>query len=203
MAPCLIARDTRQVKLALKLLHERRRGPASPVAGYVAQLPDSFETPLHWDDAALADLQYPHIVAEVCKAGLRFFGFWWRVRWVSPAKIFPAVAADAWLAVRHRGACFLTPRTRGAALGVLGLRGSDGAAPGAEATAGRGGGGGLRSYCESRNLHLKGLMSTSSGSCTAVVKGGEAAGDEAAVARGADHVKPQLWHFGRGDRLGA
>jgi hypothetical protein len=55
----------RGVRLALMLLHERRQGDASRVAGYVQQLPQTFDTPLHWSPAEWEALQYPHLVNEV------------------------------------------------------------------------------------------------------------------------------------------
>ena len=55
----------RGVRLALMLLYERRQGNASRVAGYVQQLPQSFDTPLHWSPAEREALQYPHLVNEV------------------------------------------------------------------------------------------------------------------------------------------
>lgn len=53
------------VRLALMLLHEARQGASSRVAGYVAQLPRSFDTPLHWSAMERQALAYPHLVAEV------------------------------------------------------------------------------------------------------------------------------------------
>ena len=47
------------------LLHERRLGGASRVAGYVQQLPRNFDTLLHWSPAEREALQYPHLVNEV------------------------------------------------------------------------------------------------------------------------------------------
>ena len=47
------------------LLHERRLGAASRVAGYVQQLPREFTTPLHWSSAQLQQLQYPHLQTAV------------------------------------------------------------------------------------------------------------------------------------------
>ena len=47
------------------VLHERRQGALSRVAGYVAQLPRDFDTPLHWTPEERAQLQYPHLEAEV------------------------------------------------------------------------------------------------------------------------------------------
>lgn len=47
------------------LLHERQQGNASRVAGYVQQLPRTFDTPLHWSPAEQEALQYPHLVNEV------------------------------------------------------------------------------------------------------------------------------------------
>jgi len=61
----VLFRRRRAVQLALMLLHERRLGDASRVAGYVRQLPRGFSTPLHWSPAQREQLQYPHLQAEV------------------------------------------------------------------------------------------------------------------------------------------
>ena len=58
----------RFVKLALMVLHEQRQGALSRVAGYVAQLPQHIDTPLHWTPDERAQLQYPHLEAEVRNA---------------------------------------------------------------------------------------------------------------------------------------
>lgn len=55
----------RFVKLALMVLHEKRMGASSLVAGYIAQLPESFQTPLHWTLEERSQLQYPHLESEV------------------------------------------------------------------------------------------------------------------------------------------
>ena len=55
----------RHVQLALKLLHERRLGPASRLAPYVAALPRAYSTPLAWGEGELAALQYPHLQQQV------------------------------------------------------------------------------------------------------------------------------------------
>ena len=47
------------------VLHERQVGGSSPVAGYVMQLPESFQTPLHWTGEERSQLQYPHLESEV------------------------------------------------------------------------------------------------------------------------------------------
>lgn len=44
-------------KMALLLLDERNKGETSRLSGYVEQLPKTLDTPLHWSDAELADLQ--------------------------------------------------------------------------------------------------------------------------------------------------
>ena len=58
-------RRCRAVQLALMLLHERRLGDASQVAGYVRQLPRNFSTPLHWSPSQREQLQYPYLQAQV------------------------------------------------------------------------------------------------------------------------------------------
>lgn len=44
-------------------------GRASPVWGYVEQLPTSIDTPVRWSEAELAELQYPAAVEEVSGCG--------------------------------------------------------------------------------------------------------------------------------------
>lgn len=51
--------------MALKLLYERKLGPESKLAPYVAALPADFSTPLSWTDAQLQALRYPHLLQEV------------------------------------------------------------------------------------------------------------------------------------------
>lgn len=54
------------VKMGVLLLRERGRGRASPVWGYVEQLPSSIDTPVRWAPAELEELQYEAAVKEVC-----------------------------------------------------------------------------------------------------------------------------------------
>lgn len=51
--------------MAVLLLWERQRGRASPVWGYVEQLPASIDTPVRWSEAELAELQYAPAISEV------------------------------------------------------------------------------------------------------------------------------------------
>lgn len=53
------------VKMALLLLWERSRGRASPVWGYIEQLPSSIDTPVRWSEAELEELQYAPAIKEV------------------------------------------------------------------------------------------------------------------------------------------
>ncbi|BDA48434.1 probable actin-histidine N-methyltransferase [Coccomyxa sp. Obi] len=53
------------VQMALKLLYERKLGPESKLAPYVAALPAEFSTPLSWTEAQLQALRYPHLLQEV------------------------------------------------------------------------------------------------------------------------------------------
>lgn len=52
------------VKMGVLLLWERTKGRASPVWGYVEQLPTSIDTPVRWSDAELAELQYAPAIGE-------------------------------------------------------------------------------------------------------------------------------------------
>ena len=52
-------------KLAVRLLAEKRKGAASPLARYLEQLPRAVDTPVTWPQARLAQLQYPHLIAQV------------------------------------------------------------------------------------------------------------------------------------------
>ncbi|KAL3142083.1 hypothetical protein ABBQ32_004708 [Trebouxia sp. C0010 RCD-2024] len=52
-------------KMAVMLLHERRRGVQSAVSGYVEQLPADFDTLLHWSDQEMQLLMYPHLLQQV------------------------------------------------------------------------------------------------------------------------------------------
>lgn len=53
------------MKMAVLLLWERSRGRASPVWGYIEQLPSSIDTPVRWSEAELAELQYAPAINEV------------------------------------------------------------------------------------------------------------------------------------------
>ncbi|KAI7838732.1 hypothetical protein COHA_007528 [Chlorella ohadii] len=53
------------VKMALLLLWERSRGRASPVWGYIEQLPSSIDTPVRWSEAELEELQYAPAIKEI------------------------------------------------------------------------------------------------------------------------------------------
>ncbi|KAL4457348.1 hypothetical protein ABPG75_012213 [Micractinium tetrahymenae] len=53
------------VKMAVLLLWERQKGRASPVWGYIEQLPASIDTPVRWSEGELAELQYAHAIGEV------------------------------------------------------------------------------------------------------------------------------------------
>ncbi len=52
-------------RLAMLLLRESSLGDASTFAPYLAALPRSFDTPLHWTDAQLAALRAPRLAARV------------------------------------------------------------------------------------------------------------------------------------------
>lgn len=51
--------------LALMLLHEKSRGPDSPMQQYIEQLPLSFDVPLNWAASEVAQLQYPPLARAV------------------------------------------------------------------------------------------------------------------------------------------
>ncbi|PRW57714.1 SET domain-containing [Chlorella sorokiniana] len=53
------------VKMAVLLLWERSRGRASPVWGYIEQLPSSIDTPVRWSEAELVELQYAPAINEI------------------------------------------------------------------------------------------------------------------------------------------
>lgn len=55
-------------KMAVMLLHEKRKGTHSAVSGYVEQLPADFDTLLHWSDQEMQLLMYPHLLQQVCWA---------------------------------------------------------------------------------------------------------------------------------------
>jgi hypothetical protein len=65
VAPDFWQRSPLWVKVALKLVHERRQGEASPWHAWVANLPQDIQLPLLWADTLLDELQYPHIIAKV------------------------------------------------------------------------------------------------------------------------------------------
>ena len=44
----------------MQLVHERRRGASSHLAGYIAHLPQEFDMPLTWGED-LAQLDYPYL----------------------------------------------------------------------------------------------------------------------------------------------
>jgi hypothetical protein len=52
------------VKLALMLLHQKQQGQQARLAGYVEQLPSRVDLPVLWDDAALQQLQYAHLIHQ-------------------------------------------------------------------------------------------------------------------------------------------
>ena len=51
--------------MAVLLLWERRKGRGSSVWGYIEQLPSSIDTPVRWEEADLAELQYQPAIKEV------------------------------------------------------------------------------------------------------------------------------------------
>ena len=52
-------------KMALLVLAELEAGSASPLSAYLAELPPSFETPMHWTEAELDALQDRALVAAI------------------------------------------------------------------------------------------------------------------------------------------
>ena len=79
------------VKMAVLLLWERSRGRASPVWGYIEQLPSSIDTPVRWSEAELAELQYAPAVNEVgC-----WHGPWFLARCLHPCRCVPNLLASA------------------------------------------------------------------------------------------------------------
>jgi hypothetical protein len=52
------------VRLGVRLLAERRKGAASPLAQYLQQLPKDVDAPVGWDQGRLKQLQYPYIIAK-------------------------------------------------------------------------------------------------------------------------------------------
>ena len=52
--------------MALMLLYEKQKGPASTVSGYIEQLPTEFDTLLHWSEEEKQLLMYPHLLQQVC-----------------------------------------------------------------------------------------------------------------------------------------
>jgi hypothetical protein len=53
------------VRLGVRLLAEKRKGAASPLAAYLQQLPASVDVPATWSDERLKQLQYPHLIFKV------------------------------------------------------------------------------------------------------------------------------------------
>jgi hypothetical protein len=62
------------VRLGVRLLAEKRKGPASPLAQYLQQLPKTVDTPVTWGDERLKQLQYPHLIFKARGGGLREWG---------------------------------------------------------------------------------------------------------------------------------
>lgn len=54
------------VKLALILLYEKSKGPASTFSSYLQQLPQTSDSPVLWEESKLQLLQYPHLINQVC-----------------------------------------------------------------------------------------------------------------------------------------
>ncbi|KAA6421676.1 MAG: N-methyltransferase (ISS) [Trebouxia sp. A1-2] len=52
-------------KMALMLLHERKKGKNSAVSGYIEQLPARFDTLFHWSPEELQLLMYPPLIQQV------------------------------------------------------------------------------------------------------------------------------------------
>ncbi len=63
------------VKMAVLLLWEQKER-ASPVWGYIEQLPASIDTPVRWSEAELAELQYAHAIGEVRLPGILHMLVW-------------------------------------------------------------------------------------------------------------------------------
>lgn len=59
------------VRLALMLIHEQQQGAGARLAGYLEQLPLSVDLPNSWDDAMLQQLQYSHLITQVCKLEIK------------------------------------------------------------------------------------------------------------------------------------
>eukprot|EP00884_Botryococcus_braunii_P002855 jgi/Botrbrau1/12570/Bobra.0169s0104.1 len=55
------------VQMALQILAEKEKGSASLYLPYIQELPADFTSPLMWEDAELAELQYPYVLQEVKK----------------------------------------------------------------------------------------------------------------------------------------
>ena len=53
------------VRMALRILYEKRLGTASAWKPYIDVMPASFSTPLNWSDRELAELQFPPLVDEL------------------------------------------------------------------------------------------------------------------------------------------
>uniref|UniRef100_A0A7S1TGF7 SET domain-containing protein n=1 Tax=Compsopogon caeruleus TaxID=31354 RepID=A0A7S1TGF7_9RHOD len=52
-------------RMAVRLLSELDKGPDSPLYSWLNQLPQTFNTPLHWTDDQLAELHYDAVVQTV------------------------------------------------------------------------------------------------------------------------------------------
>lgn len=53
------------VKLALILLHEKRKGDSSSLAAYLRQLPERVDAPVNWAEEKVHQLQYPYLIHKV------------------------------------------------------------------------------------------------------------------------------------------
>lgn len=89
------------MKMAVLLLWERSRGRASPVWGYIEQLPSSIDTPVRWSEAELAELQYAPAVNEVgC-----WHGPWFLARCLHPCRCVPNLLASAFAHLQAAPLC--------------------------------------------------------------------------------------------------
>ncbi|GBF88574.1 hypothetical protein Rsub_01289 [Raphidocelis subcapitata] len=53
------------VRLGVRLLAERAKGPSSGLAPYLQQLPKAVDTPVSWSGERLQQLQYPYLIQKV------------------------------------------------------------------------------------------------------------------------------------------
>lgn len=72
------------VKLALKLLHEKRRGKESQVAGYIANLPETVDAPVFWPPELRAQLCCPFLRRAVEEQAARWNEWYTSLRASSP-----------------------------------------------------------------------------------------------------------------------